>query len=73
MDGAIDNQGGTRQVTAYQEFGRGRLVQRYLNLLEAALTGMLIEDARTIGGRRASSSIRTDAFWEGTGRHSPAQ
>lgn len=32
-------------MTAYQGCGRGRLVQRYLNLLEAALTGMLIEDA----------------------------
>jgi O-methyltransferase len=32
-------------VTAYQGYGRSRLVQRYLNLLEAALTGMLIEDA----------------------------
>ena len=30
---------------AYQESGRGRLVQRYLNLLEASLTGMLFEDA----------------------------
>jgi hypothetical protein len=28
-----------------QESGRGRLVQRYLNLLEASLTGMLFEDA----------------------------
>ncbi len=26
-------------------YGRSRLVQRYLNLLEASLTGMLIEDA----------------------------
>ncbi len=29
---------------AYQGWGRGRLVQRYLNLLEASLTGMLFED-----------------------------
>jgi O-methyltransferase len=28
-----------------QTFGRDRLVQRYLNLLEASLTGMLIQDA----------------------------
>ncbi|MGA8330985.1 MAG: TylF/MycF/NovP-related O-methyltransferase [Mycobacterium sp.] len=34
-----------RRVTRGQGFGRGRLVQRYLNLLEASLTGMLIEDA----------------------------
>jgi hypothetical protein len=32
-------------MTKYQEYGRGRLVQRYLNLLEASLTGVLIEDA----------------------------
>lgn len=42
---AIDDQGGARQVTAYQGCGRGRLVQRYLNLLEATLTGMVLEDA----------------------------
>lgn len=29
----------------YQESGRGRLLQRYLNLLEASLTGMIFEDA----------------------------
>ncbi len=33
------------QEPAYQGSGRGRLVQRYLNLLEASLTGMLFEDA----------------------------
>lgn len=33
-----------RQATTNQGFGRGRLVQRYLNLLEASLTGMLFED-----------------------------
>ncbi|WP_245831158.1 TylF/MycF/NovP-related O-methyltransferase [Mycobacterium terramassiliense] len=33
------------QEPAYQGSGRGRLVQRYLNLLEASLTGMLVEDA----------------------------
>jgi O-methyltransferase len=32
-------------VTAYQGCGRGRLVQRYLNLLEASLTGTLLADA----------------------------
>ena len=32
-------------MTAYQGSGRGRLVQRYLNLLEASLTGTLFEDA----------------------------
>jgi O-methyltransferase len=31
-------------MTSYQGFGRGRLVQRYINLLEASLTGMLFED-----------------------------
>lgn len=31
--------------SAYQELGRGRTVHRYLNLLEASLTGMLFEDA----------------------------
>jgi O-methyltransferase len=34
-----------RQVTTNLGCGRGRLVQRYLNLLEASLTGMLVEDA----------------------------
>jgi O-methyltransferase len=29
----------------HEGFGRSRLVQRYLNLLEASITGMLIEDA----------------------------
>jgi O-methyltransferase len=33
------------QEPAYQGWGRGRLVQRYLNLLEASLTGMFFEDA----------------------------
>jgi O-methyltransferase len=33
------------QDSAYQESGRSRLVQRYLNLLEASLTGTLFEDA----------------------------
>lgn len=33
------------QEPAYQGWGRGRLVQRYLNLLEASLTGMIFEDA----------------------------
>jgi O-methyltransferase len=31
-------------MTAYQGCGRARLVQRYLNLLEASLTGILLED-----------------------------
>ncbi|MFZ1164520.1 TylF/MycF/NovP-related O-methyltransferase, partial [Mycobacterium sp.] len=33
------------QESAYQGSGRGRLVQRYLNLLEASLTGIIFEDA----------------------------
>ena len=33
-----------RQVKTNQVSGRSRLVQRYLNLLEASLTGMLFED-----------------------------
>ncbi|BBZ40914.1 hypothetical protein MCNS_39770 [Mycobacterium conspicuum] len=33
------------QESAHQDLGRSRLVQRYLNLLEASLTGMLFEDA----------------------------
>lgn len=33
------------QEPAYERSGRGRFVQRYLNLLEASLTGMLFEDA----------------------------
>lgn len=40
-------------MTAYQGFGRGRLVQRYLNLLEASLIGMLIEDGVDPLGRNA--------------------
>jgi O-methyltransferase len=36
---------GTHQLTSTVTPGRGRLVDRYLNLLEASLTGMLFEDA----------------------------
>lgn len=32
-------------MMGYQGCGRGRLVQRYLNLLEASLNGMLVKDA----------------------------
>src|ERR1700742_3331473 len=32
-----------------QGYGRSRLIQRYLNLLEASLTGVLIEDAACSG------------------------
>jgi O-methyltransferase len=39
----------SRQVTTNLGGGRSRLVQRYLNLLEASLTGMLIEDGTCRG------------------------
>jgi O-methyltransferase len=32
-----------------EQYGRSRLLQRYLNLLEASLTGMLVEDATCSG------------------------
>jgi O-methyltransferase len=37
------------RTTTIQGFGRGRATQRYLNLLEASLTGMLVEDATCRG------------------------
>jgi O-methyltransferase len=46
-----------RPATVSQGCGRGRLVQRYLNLLEASLTGVLIEDA-TYGGPKFDQNTR---------------
>ena len=60
------------QESEHEEVGRGRLVQRYLNLLEASLTGMLFQMCPLITGRTASSIPRS-VSWGGTGRHFRSQ
>lgn len=48
-DGPPASELSPRKSAAHHELGRSSLVQRYLNLLEASLTGMLIEDPSCSG------------------------
>ena len=54
-------------------YGRSRLVQRYLNLLEASLTGMLIEDKPCDPWSGGAFDPNTTSPWEGTGLRSPSR